>query len=600
MDGVKQEIRVPPSGYVPGHLRVQAFGKAGLSMGPNARHDGQVRRRSSARKTVDVYSSVAKYIIARKEKNVRPGRRQAREPVWGMPDYHFFKDLEAPQSYVDTPASSLTTRYVHTSVNNDRHPLFCAEWNPDGRRLVTGSSYGEFTLWNALTFNFETILQAHSSAVRAMSWSHNGLWMIAGDNDGTVKYWQANMNSVLELKPHNESIRGLTWSPNGAKFVSASDDRKLILHDFATGTPEKVMEGHGWDLRTCEWHPSHSLIASGGKDNQVKFWDPRSGTNLSTIYGHKNTVQQVTWNKHNSNWLLTCSRDKLIRLYDIRVMREIQVFRGHQDEAMSISWHPIHENLFVSGGSDGSTIYWLADHEKPVAAIPVAHEQAVWAVAWHPLGHVLATGSNDCTLKFWTRHRPGDQLRDKTKKLEDPNAYDDEDDKYADVIIPGIDMAMTAKPEAMPPPPPPRGGGGRYGGGLSSPRDDDDRAYARRRDHRDNRGPPPPPPGPPSGPPPPPPTGPPSNGRHGLLGSAPPPPPPPGGPYEADRFGGDRNGYDRDQYRRGGDDRYQQRDRYDDRDRRDRYQQQNDRRGPPRDDDRRRERKGRSRFGDRR
>jgi polyadenylation factor subunit 2 len=33
------------------------------------------------------------------------------------------------------------------------------KWTPDGRRLITGASSGEFTLWNGLTFNFETILQ---------------------------------------------------------------------------------------------------------------------------------------------------------------------------------------------------------------------------------------------------------------------------------------------------------------------------------------------------------------------------------------------------------------------------------------------------------
>ena len=37
------------------------------------------------------------------------------------------------------------------------------QWTPEGRRLVTGASSGEFTLWNGLTFNFETILQVCSS-----------------------------------------------------------------------------------------------------------------------------------------------------------------------------------------------------------------------------------------------------------------------------------------------------------------------------------------------------------------------------------------------------------------------------------------------------
>jgi WD domain, G-beta repeat len=43
--------------------------------------------------------------------------------------------------------------------------------------------------------------------------------------------------------------------------------------------------------------------------------------------------------------------------------------------------------------------------------IPQAHDEtAVWDIAWHPLGHVVATGSNDHTVKFWARNRPGDPL----------------------------------------------------------------------------------------------------------------------------------------------------------------------------------------------
>ena len=41
------------------------------------------------------------------------------------------------------------------------------------------------------------------------------------------------------------------------------------------------------------------------------------------------------------------------------------------------------------------------------------HEALVWSISWHPLGHILATGSNDHTVRFWSRNRPGDQMKDK-------------------------------------------------------------------------------------------------------------------------------------------------------------------------------------------
>lgn len=58
-------------------------------------------------------------------------------------------------------------------------------------------------------------------------------------------------------------------------------------------------------------------------------------------------------------------------------------------------------------------IYFLFRADKEVGAIEQAHDSIVWTLAWHPLGHILCSGSNDHTSKFWTRNRPGDLMRDK-------------------------------------------------------------------------------------------------------------------------------------------------------------------------------------------
>lgn len=57
--------------------------------------------------------------------------------------------------------------------------------------------------------------------------------------------------------------------------------------------------------------------------------------------------------------------------------------------------------------------HFLFSTDKEVGGIDTAHDSIVWTLAWHPLGHILCSGSNDHTIKFWTRNRPGDQMRDK-------------------------------------------------------------------------------------------------------------------------------------------------------------------------------------------
>ena len=134
--------------------------------------------------------------------------------------------------------------------------------------------------------------------------------------------------------------------------------------------------------------------ASGSKDNQqpVKLWEPKTGTVLTTLHAHKSTVMDIKWNA-NGNWLLTASRDHLLKIFDIRnTKEELQTFRGHKKEVSTVAWHPVHEGIFASGGSDGSIMFWSVGADKEVGAIETAHESIVWALSWHPAGHILCSG----------------------------------------------------------------------------------------------------------------------------------------------------------------------------------------------------------------
>jgi polyadenylation factor subunit 2 len=48
-----------------------------------------------------------------------------------------------------------------------------------------------------------------------------------------------------------------------------------------------------------------------------------------------------------------------------------------------------------------------------VESIEYAHDQNIWSLDWHPIGHILVSGSNDHSTRFWTRARPGDTSQEK-------------------------------------------------------------------------------------------------------------------------------------------------------------------------------------------
>ncbi|XP_042392545.1 flowering time control protein FY-like [Zingiber officinale] len=364
-------------------------------------------RKVVQRRAVDYTSTVVRYM------QVRMWQQDVKDRPILQPTPAAVLDILPTVAYADNPSISYAAKFVHASTNKNRCSINKVLWAPTGRRLITGSQSGEFTLWNGQSFNFEMILQAHDNAIRSMIWSHNDNWMVTGDDGGAIKYWQSNMNNVKVNKTaHKESVRDLSFCRTDLKFCSCSDDTTVKVWDFARCQEERSLTGHGWDVKSVDWHPTKSLLVSGGKDNLIKLWDAKTGKELCSFHGHKNTVLCVKWNQ-NGNWVLTASKDQIIKLYDIRSMKELESFRGHSKDVTALEWHPFHEEYFTSGSFDGSIFHWLVGHETPQVEIPGAHDNSVWDLAWHPIGYLLCSGSNDHTTKFWCRNRPGDLSRDK-------------------------------------------------------------------------------------------------------------------------------------------------------------------------------------------
>lgn len=109
-----------------------------------------------------------------------------------------------------------------------------------------------------------------------------------------------------------------------------------------------------------------------------------------------------------------------------------------------MAWHPIHP-LLVSGGSEGDLIYWdlyssLASSNvfEPRAVLSQAHDSNIWALAFHPIGHLLVTGSNDHTTRFWARERPGDATSVFSGGGEKPPDQDPEAEDDFEGALPGL------------------------------------------------------------------------------------------------------------------------------------------------------------------
>ncbi|CAI4896389.1 polyadenylation factor I [Saccharomyces cerevisiae RM11-1a] len=396
------------------------------------------------RRSVDVSSP---YI------NLYYNRRHGLPNLVVEPETSYTIDIMPPNAYRGRDrVINLPSKFTHLSSNKVKHVIPAIQWTPEGRRLVVATYSGEFSLWNASSFTFETLMQAHDSAVTTMKYSHDSDWMISGDADGMIKIWQPNFSMVKEIDAaHTESIRDMAFSSNDSKFVTCSDDNILKIWNFSNGKQERVLSGHHWDVKSCDWHPEMGLIASASKDNLVKLWDPRSGNCISSILKFKHTVLKTRFQPTKGNLLMAISKDKSCRVFDIRYsMKELMCVRDETDY-MTLEWHPINESMFTLACYDGSLKHFdlLQNLNEPILTIPYAHDKCITSLSYNPVGHIFATAAKDRTIRFWTRARPID-----------PNAYDDPtyNNKKINGWFFGINNDINAVREksefgAAPPPP---------------------------------------------------------------------------------------------------------------------------------------------------
>jgi WD40 repeat protein len=281
-------------------------------------------------------------------------------------------------------------------------------WSPDGKRLVSGSLDGILILWDSESGNVVCEpFTGHKSGVTSVAFSPRGHRILSSSMDRSLRVWDAELSfdhiesesepepytltPFLDIPAHQDNLKCVAFSPNGLRIVSGSDDETIRLWDAETGEPIHDVRFHREDLDGHHWHrfpkpPSHSkgvdvvayspdgvLIASGGAgggDGDVCIWDSESGELLQPV------------------------------------------LRGHSGGITSIHFLPS-DNRLVSGSQDNTIRVWDTHTGETVVGPLTPHTAWITSIAVSPDGTMIASASNNgtiCVLDTLTGEEIGERL----------------------------------------------------------------------------------------------------------------------------------------------------------------------------------------------
>ena len=415
-----------------------------------------------------------------------PGGSLADLPLL-LPGRPFSRFVLPPAINVAAATDNLLTRLERVCKNHLKSMVHAVVYQPDGRRVITGSSVGEFTVWSGTHFNFDFVSKdQHNRAITCMRFLPSGDYLLSADEGGAIKYWTpglaeehlittdaedaARRHLAVTPEAHSKAVHGLTVAPGQKKFASCSVDGTVKVWDFYRHAVDTTLAGHGSAVMGVSWHPHWALLASGGGDpkrggdTNVRLWDVAAGREARALAWHSGKVSKVAFSPLNPHWLLSGAFDNTVRLTDLRMAREpLATYSVDHTGVTSLQWHPFTERLFVTGSNDGAVQWWVEGKPYPHAEVVRAHQEAVWDLAWSPCGGTLVTVSNDYNTKFWARARPGDEA------LQYAYQGDSSRGKLAGgngntVPVPGGAPVVVGGAGGRPPPPPLVAGGPAFAG----------------------------------------------------------------------------------------------------------------------------------------
>jgi len=324
-----------------------------------------------------------------------------------------------------------------TTIDQGTQDLESVEFSPDGEFIVAGGKDKTVKLWTS-DGREEKVITTHEKTVYDVAFSPNGEMIASASGDGTVVLSRLQGTIIKTLSPQRGQIYDVEFSPDGKLIAAGTEQNAVAIWNLEDGTLVKIIETGSDEILDIEFSADGQFILIGGNDAIVKIWKT-DGAEVAVLQGHFDAVRTTEYS-HDDQFIISASEDGTIRIWKLDNPFATRLV-GHKNKVydvdfspdgkfllsisldqtirhwkpngellntfqlpdnsnpLSIQWHPKGQKFAVA--SLNSNLVQLRNLETLQDVNLDGHLGLVYKVVFHPEGQIIATASEDKTIKLW-------------------------------------------------------------------------------------------------------------------------------------------------------------------------------------------------------
>jgi len=262
--------------------------------------------------------------------------------------------------------------------------------------FATGLESGQIAVFDIITGSQMALLHRHTKAVNSITFSLDGIFLVSGSADMTVKLWDVQTGGVVKTFSGDISLVCCVAISSDNTTIASEFGQAIHLWHVQTGDCFCIIDGLGGLMRSISFSPTNpQLLISANYDGNVQQW----GIDGCQI-GPSHRGWGVAFSLDGINFVSWVGHVATVQNSDSRVVvAKLQVSSGNF-VCCCFSF----DGKFVAGSVDHTCYIWdITGLDPHLIKTLIGHTNEITSLIFPSS---LITASTDNTIKFWQTSAP--------------------------------------------------------------------------------------------------------------------------------------------------------------------------------------------------